>query len=223
MSDSEIRTDRITDSAKQHSAGSFIKKALIWGMLFAIALGSIIVTRNYMYDHINGSDERKDEIAFEEMYFPELDRIYETGNLKELQREVGRLSLEEGSSAMTRWHHIKYLHYYTQWTMVEYTRSALAHGQDDVSNLSTGIWAALSILFSDDDFENNENYTDTEKETIRKYVDEASLLLTHDLSLTEEQYSSIRDSALYENGEINYDKVKEYVTAYYENGYRKDK
>ena len=144
-------------------------------LLTFIACTSILTTRLFMYRHIHQKDISAAEAAFEEMYYPTLDRLYESGDLAELQREVGRLSMQEGASALVRWPHISYLHYYTQGTMVEYACSAFSDGNDTVQTLSSGVWAALTILFKQDDFENNENFSESDREAVRKYVDEASL------------------------------------------------
>jgi hypothetical protein len=128
-------------------------------LLTFIACTSILTTRLFMYRHIHQKDISASEAAFEEMYYPTLDRLYESGDLAELQREVGRLSMQEGASALVRWPHISYLHYYTQGTMVEYACSAFADGNDTVQTMSSGVWAALTILFKQDDFEKNENFT----------------------------------------------------------------
>ena len=48
-------------------------------------------------------------------------------------------------------------------------------------------------------------------------IDEASRLLTADLGLTSEQIYALHEACLYDNGEVNYEKVQEYITAYYEN------
>lgn len=186
-------------------------------LLIFIACTSILTTRLFMYKHIHQKDISAAEAAFEEMYYPTLDRLYESGDLAELQREVGRLSMQEGASALVRWPHISYLHYYTQGTMVEYACSAFADGNDTVQTLSSGVWAALTILFKQDDFEKNENFSESDREAVRKYVDEASRLLTTDLGLTSEQIYALHDACLYDNGEVNYEKVQEYITAYYEN------
>ncbi len=186
-------------------------------LLIFIACTSILTTRLFMYRHIHQKDISAAEAAFEEMYYPTLDRLYESGDLAELQREVGRLSMQEGASALVRWPHISYLHYYTQGTMVEYASSAFADGNDTVQTLSSGVWAALTILFKQDDFERNENFSESDREAVRKYVDEASRLLTADLGLTSEQIYALHEACLYDNGEVNYEKVQEYITAYYEN------
>lgn len=186
-------------------------------LLIFIACTSILTTRLFMYKHIHQKDISAAEAAFEEMYYPTLDRLYESGDLAELQREVGRLSMQEGASALVRWPHISYLHYYTQGTMVEYACSAFADGNDTVQTLSSGVWAALTILFKQDDFERNENFSESDREAVRKYVDEASRLLTADLGLTSEQIYALHEACLYDNGEVNYEKVQEYITAYYEN------
>lgn len=186
-------------------------------LLIFIACTSILTTRLFMYRHIHQKDISAAEAAFEEMYYPTLDRLYESGDLAELQREVGRLSMQEGASALVRWPHISYLHYYTQGTMVEYACSAFADGNDTVQTLSSGVWAALTILFKQDDFERNENFSESDREAVRKYVDEASRLLTADLGLTSEQIYALHEACLYDNGEVNYEKVQEYITAYYEN------
>ena len=165
-------------------------------LLVVFACASILTTRLFMYRHIHQQDISASESAFEEMYYPTLDRLYESGDLAELQREVGRLSLQEGASALVRWPHISYLQYYTQGTMVE---------------------SALTILFKQDDFEKNENFSESDRMTVRKYVDEASLLLTIDLGLTSEQIYALHDACLYDNGEVNYERVQDYITAYYEN------
>ena len=185
-------------------------------LLTFIACTSILTTRLFMYRHIHQKDISAAEAAFEEMYYPTLDRLYESGDLAELQREVGRLSMQEGASALVRWPHISYLHYYTQGTMVEYACSAFSDGNDTVQTLSSGVWAALTILFKQDDFENNENFSESDREAVRKYVDEASRLLTIDLGLTSEQIYALHEACLYDNGEVNYEKVQEYITAYYE-------
>lgn len=185
-------------------------------LLIFIACTSILTTRLFMYKHIHQKDISAAEAAFEEMYYPTLDRLYESGDLAELQREVGRLSMQEGASALVRWPHISYLHYYTQGTMVEYACSAFADGNDTVQTLSSGVWAALTILFKQDDFEKNENFSESDREAVRKYVDEASRLLTADLGLTSEQIYALHEACLYDNGEVNYEKVQEYITAYYE-------
>ena len=185
-------------------------------LLAFIACTSILTTRLFMYRHIHQKDISAAEAAFEEMYYPTLDRLYESGDLAELQREVGRLSMQEGASALVRWPHISYLHYYTQGPMVEYACSAFADGNDTVQTLSSGVWAALTILFKQDDFENNENFSESDREAVRKYVDEASRLLTIDLGLTSEQIYALHEACLYDNGEVNYEKVQEYITAYYE-------
>ena len=185
-------------------------------LLTIIACTSILTTRLFMYRHIHQKDISAAEAAFEEMYYPTLDRLYESGDLSELQREVGRLSMQEGASALARWPHISYLHYYTQGTMVEYACSAFADGNDTVQTLSSGVWAALTILFKQDDFEKNENFSESDREAVRKYVDEASRLLTVDLGLTSEQIYALHEACLYDNGEVNYEKVQEYITAYYE-------
>ena len=186
-------------------------------LLIFIACTSILTTRLFMYRHIHQKDISASEAAFEEMYYPTLDRLYESGDLAELQREVGRLSMQEGASALVRWPHISYLHYYTQGTMVEYACSAFADGNDTVQTMSSGVWAALTILFKQDDFEKNENFSESDRQAVRKYVDEASRLLTTDLGLTSEQIYALHDACLYDNGEVNYEKVQEYITAYYEN------
>ena len=186
-------------------------------LLTFIACTSILTTRLFMYRHIHQKDISAAEAAFEEMYYPTLDRLYESGDLAELQREVGRLSMQEGASALVRWPHISYLHYYTQGTMVEYACSAFADGNDTVQTMSSGVWAALTILFKQDDFEKNENFSESDRQAVRKYVDEASRLLTTDLGLTSEQIYALHDACLYDNGEVNYEKVQEYITAYYEN------
>ena len=174
-------------------------------LLAFIACTSILTTRLFMYRHIHQKDISAAEAAFEEMYYPTLDRLYESGDLAELQREVGRLSMQEGASALVRWPHISYLHCYTQGTMVEYACSAFADGNDTVQTLSSGVWAALTILFKQDDFENNENFSESDREAVRKYVDEASRLLTIDLGLTSEQIYALHEACLYDNGEVNYD------------------
>ena len=186
-------------------------------LLVVFACASILTTRLFMYRHIHQQDISASESAFEEMYYPTLDRLYESGDLAELQREVGRLSLQEGASALVRWPHISYLQYYTQGTMVEYACSAFKDGNDTVQTLSSGVWAALTILFKQDDFEKNENFSESDRMTVRKYVDEASRLLTIDLGLTSEQIYALHDACLYDNGEVNYERVQDYITAYYEN------
>ena len=132
-------------------------------LLAFIACTSILTTRLFMYRHIHQKDISASEAAFEEMYYPTLDRLYESGDLAELQREVGRLSMQEGASALVRWPHISYLHYYTQGTMVEYACSAFADGNDTVQTMSSGVWAALTILFKQDDFEKNENFSESDR------------------------------------------------------------
>ena len=186
-------------------------------ILVFVACTSSLTTRLFMYRQIHQKDTSAAEKAFEEMYYPTLDQLYESGNLAELQREVGRLSLQEGASALSRWPHISYLQYYTQGTMVEYACSTFSDDHDTVQTMSTGVWAALTILFKQDNFEKNENFSESDRETVRKYVDEASRLLTVDLGLTSEQIYALHDACLYDNGEVNYEKVTEYITAYYEN------
>lgn len=202
---------------KLWNADSRRSQIILTLLLTIIACTSILTTRLFMYRHIHQKDISAAEAAFEEMYYPTLDRLYESGDLAELQREVGRLSMQEGASALVRWPHISYLHYYTQGTMVEYACSAFADGNDTVQTMSSGVWAALTILFKQDDFEKNENFSESDREAVRKYVDEASRLLTTDLGLTSEQIYALHDACLYDNGEVNYEKVQEYITAYYEN------
>ena len=195
-----------------------VKRVLIWALLTLTALASILFTRRYMYLHVNGLDVPRDEQAFEEMYFPVLDRIYENGDFTELQAEIRRLSLQEGAAAISRWPHISSLQYYTQGTLVDYARTVLADGNDGLQELSSGIWAALTILYKNDDFENNEKFSETDRERIRGYVEQSTQLLEQDLGLTSEQIQDLYEACLYENGEVEYDKVVEYVRIYYENG-----
>ena len=106
------------------------------GIFFALYRG---------YSSYRSHQEFVNETKFEKTYFPELNQLYETGDIEKCYDTILSLSEEKGFDAIFRWKHYPFVSYYGDYLFLEDVRQELAEGNMDEADLDLAFYRAITM------------------------------------------------------------------------------
>ena len=178
-------------------------------IIAALIVGGIIAYRiNSKYRNASYASDVKDEMAFQEKYFGELDDLYDSGDDEACFNRMTELMDEKGSSALWSWKHYEYyMNYYSLVEEMEYAREAAASGKLDDDTLISAAVDSFDLLYSENANRKIPGLDKQRKQVVEDLRNNAREFLGEDLGLSEEEQKKIAEECS-EYGYIRYDKVK---------------
>ena len=190
----------LTDNTRAEYLGGLKrsgKKVFITIAVIAVAALAILIIAKVSSNYSKRDMTRriKQEEAFQADYYPELDRIYESGDYDALLSYAYSLSEKPGSGALYSWDHYEWLSIYEKHTDVAEAREAFDAGTAEELDYRVGVYAALSLTRMEETSQAERLLSESEKEKLSAYIDEAEAyledVLREDSEGVDEFYESI--------------------------------
>ena len=187
-------------------------RTLIRVLLILLAAAAVIFG---IYKIIESRNDKKalerlrEESAFADKYFPEMNALYEDGKDEELAAFVRTLWEEPGYSAVYSWAHYTYLEMYDVYDRVLYANEDIADGGGSIEACTSLVYNAF-YLTRDADVQ--ARLTAAEKEKLAGPRAEAEEILEAVLEMNQAEADALYESMLDEYRILNYDRLKKEIT-----------
>lgn len=211
-------TDDLDDNVQGNLKASFqnnAKRIVRLIVIIVVAIIAFVLINSF----INKNDEQQKvrdfqaRESFREQYFPEFDRLYESGDDAALSEYVWSLMDEPGFDALYSWKHVGYLEAYNDWEALKASESEIQKGTFGIDDYMWSVSVALRLAYPNV----NAGYqtsplTEEEEARAAPYRAFALQFLKDTLKMDEGELAIFIDNCTDEHGEIMDDKLKSTLT-----------
>jgi hypothetical protein len=214
LEDIRENTEKLGDEGGRHTKKEIRRVGRFAALVFIIA--AVFVTGLFVFswtmDHVlfgSGRDAR-DEAAFKEKYFPELEELYASGDIDATCDYMNEIGGEDGAAVLMMWPHYKYISYYMDYRIVhEIPETEL---DNDFWNLKYGdvLYSGIELIYQAGYF-GQKKMSAEETEKVKEYAAEAEDIFAEYFSLDKSELDEIYKECTDEEGYVYYTKVREWA------------
>lgn len=207
-------TDMLDDNV-QHALQSDFKRNAKRIVIVVVIVAAVIAISVIAANVMSGVDDQRElrefqaRETFREQYFPELDRLYDSGDDDALSAFVWSLADDPGFEALFSWKHVGYLEVHDDWEALNSFVAESRNGKLPIDDYTWAVSVAARLAYPDfsDRYWSGGLSQDEEKraEPYRAY---GRQFLHDTLAMSEEEVSTFIDGVLDDRGDIDEAKLK---------------
>ncbi|MBQ6391573.1 MAG: hypothetical protein IJH88_08155 [Eggerthellaceae bacterium] len=184
--------------------------AIIVAVILAFILVNTFINKNDEQQKVRGFQARE---SFREQYFPEFDRLYESGDDAALSEYVWSLMDDPGFDALYSWKHAGYLEAYNDWEALKVSESEMQKGAFRIDDYTWSVSVAIRLAYPNVNTGYQINQlTDEEEARAAPYRAYALQFLQNTLQMNEGEIKSFVDACTDEHGDIMDNELKSALT-----------
>ena len=211
-------TDNLDDDVQGSLKASFrgnAKGIIRLIVVIVVAIMAFILINTF----VNKNDEQQKvrdfqaRESFREQYFPEFDRLYESGDDAALSEYVWSWMEDPGFDALYSWRHAGYLEAYNDWEALKASESEMQKGTFRIDDYTWSVSVAMRLAYPNvnSGYQINQ-LTEEEEARAAPYRAFALQFLQNTLQMDEGKIKSFVDACTDEQGAIMDDELKSTLT-----------